>query len=347
VLLAGLLDAAWGEPPNALHPVAWLGRLIALLERRAPAGRPRAELAYGAVVVVVVTGVAGGTGLGLAYGLSRLPRWLALPAAAAALKVSFSLRGLVDAGRTVQRALETDDAAAREALLALVSRSRDLTPPQIASAAVESLAENLSDSVVAPLCAFVVLGLPGAFAYRAVNTLDAMIGYHGRYEHLGKVAARTDDVANLVPARLTGLLIAGFAGLRGRGRAALIALRDERRLSESPNKLWTIAPMAAALDVRLEKPGAYVVGPGDRQPTADTIGAAAVLAWAGGAVALSAAAAAAAYRASRARRSIRSAPATLPGRALMPAAIVAILCRSAASASSRSTAPTSSSSVQS
>jgi hypothetical protein len=106
--------------------------------------------------------------------------------------------------------------------------------------------------------------------------------------------------------------------------------------------------MAAALDVRLEKPGAYAVGPGDRQPTADTIGAAAVLAWAGGAVSLSAAAAAvAAYRASRVRRSIRSAPATLPGRALMPAAIAAILCRSAASVSSRSTAPTSSSSVQS
>ncbi len=294
VLLAGLLDVAFGEPPDALHPVAWLGRLIALLERRSPVGRPRAELAYGAVVVVVVTGVAGGTGLGLAYGLSRLPRRLALPAAAAALKVSFSLRGLVGAGRTVQRALGSDDAVAREALLALVSRARDLTPPQIASAAVESLAENLSDSVVAPLCAFIVLGLPGAYAYRAVNTLDAMIGYHGRYEHLGKVAARTDDVANLAPARLTGLLIAAFAGLGGRGGAALAGLRDERRLSPSPNKLWTIAPMAAALDVRLEKPGAYVVGPGEREPTADTIGAAGLLVWAGGAVALGAAAAAAA-----------------------------------------------------
>jgi adenosylcobinamide-phosphate synthase len=173
-----------------------------------------------------------------------------------------------------------------------VSRSRDLTPPQIASAAIESLAENLSDSVVAPLLYFVVLGLPGALAYRAVNTLDAMIGYHGRYEELGKVAARVDDVANLAPARLTGLLIVAFAGLRGRGRAALGALRRERRLSPSPNKLWTIAPMAAALDVRLEKPGAYAVGLGGRPPTAETIGAAAALVWAGGALALVAAAAA-------------------------------------------------------
>ena len=294
VLLAGLLDVACGEPPNALHPVAWLGRLVALLERRAPRGRLRAELAYGVLVVVVATAAAAAVGLGLAYGLARLPWWLALPAGAVALKVSFSLRGLVGAGRVVQRALGTDDDAARAGLLALVSRSRDLTPPQVASAAIESLAENLSDSVVAPLLFYVVLGLPGALAYRAVNTLDAMIGYHGRYEYLGKVAARLDDVANLVPARLTGLLIVAFAGLRGRGRAALAALRDERRLSSSPNKLWTIAPMAAALGVRLEKPGTYAVGPGDRPPTAETIGAAAVLVWAGGAVALAAAAAGAA-----------------------------------------------------
>jgi len=294
VLLAGLLDVVCGEPPNAIHPVAWLGRLVALLERGAPRERPRAELAYGVAVVVLVTGIAAAVGLGLVIALSHLPWWLALPVGAVALKVSFSLRGLVGAGRAVQRSLDADPAAAREGLRALVSRDRDLTRPQIASAAIESLAENLSDSVVAPLLFFAVLGLPGAFAYRAVNTLDAMIGYHGRYEYLGKPAARLDDVLNLVPARLSGLLIVALACLRRRGAAALAGLRRERRLSTSPNKLWTIAPMAAALGLRLGKPGAYEVGRADRPLGAAVIGEAAVLVWQAGAVALAASAALAA-----------------------------------------------------
>ena len=294
VLLAGLLDVVCGEPPNAVHPVAWLGRLVALLERRAPRERPRAELAYGVAIVVAVTGIAAVVGLALVLALSYLPWWLALPAGAVALKVSFSLRGLVGAGRTVQRALDADPAAARDGLRALVSRDRDLTPPQVASAAIESLAENLSDSVVAPLLFFAVLGLPGAFAYRAVNTLDAMIGYHGRYEHLGKPAARLDDVLNLVPARLSGLLIVALACLRRRGAAALAGLRRERRLSTSPNKLWTIAPMAASLGVRLGKAGAYEVGGAGRAPDASAIGEAAVVVWQAGAVALAASAALAA-----------------------------------------------------
>jgi len=294
VLLAGLLDAAFGEPPNAVHPVAWLGRLVALLERGAPGARPRAELAYGVGAVVVTTAVAAAIGVALAIALSHLPWWLALPVGAVALKMSFSLRGLVGAGRAVQRSLGADPAAAREGLKALVSRDRDLTPTQVASAAVESLAENLSDSVVAPLLFYAVLGLPGAFAYRAVNTMDAMIGYHGRYEYLGKAAARLDDVLNLVPARLTGLLIVALACLRRRGGAALAGLRRERRLSSSPNKLWTIAPMAGALGVRLGKPGAYKVGKAERPLGAGTIGEAAVVVWQAGAVALAASAALAA-----------------------------------------------------
>jgi adenosylcobinamide-phosphate synthase len=290
VLLAGLLDVVFGEPPNAIHPVAWLGGLIALLERGSPRERPRAELLYGLAIVIVVVGVAAVAGLALCVALAHLPRWLALPLGAVALKVSFSLRGLVAAGRRVQDTLDRDSEAAREGLRALVSRDRDLSVPQIASAAIESLAENLSDSVVAPLLYFALLGLPGAFAYRAVNTLDAMLGYHGRYEYLGKPSARLDDLANLVPARLTGLLLVALACVRKTGAAALAALRRQRRLSSSPNKLWTIAPMAGALGVRLAKPGAYAVGPDDRPLSAAIIGEAAMIVWEAGAVAVVAAA---------------------------------------------------------
>ena len=213
VLLAGLLDALFGEPPNALHPVAWLGSLIAALERRCPRGGPRREFAGGVLVVVITISVAAAAGVGVALALAHLPWWLSLPLGAMALKVAFSLRGLVRAGRSVQRALESDTEAARAGLRALVSRSRELEPPQIASAAIESLAENLSDSVVAPLLYFALFGLPGALVYRAINTLDAMIGYHGRYEYLGKPAARLDDAVNWVPARLSGLLLVALAAL--------------------------------------------------------------------------------------------------------------------------------------
>ena len=165
VLLAGLLDVSCGEPPNAIHPVAWLGKLIALLDRHAPGERSRAELAYGAGIVAVAVGLAVAAGLALCLAVARLPWWLAVPLGAIALKVDFSLRGLVGAGRNVQRHLDNDTGAAREGLRALVSRDRELSPPEVASAAIESLAENLSDSVVAPLLYFAVLGLPGAFAY--------------------------------------------------------------------------------------------------------------------------------------------------------------------------------------
>ena len=286
VLLAGAIDVAFGEPPNAIHPVAWTGRLVTVLERHRPYGRPRAELAYGALIVALTAGVCAAAGVAIAIVLAHLPWWLGLPLGAVALKVSFSLRGLVAAGRRVQRALDTDTAAAREGLRALVSRHRDLSPPQIVSAAIESLAENLTDSVVSPLLFFALFGLPGALAYRALNTMDAMIGYRGEYEYLGKVAARADDVANFIPARLTGLLLTALAAARGGGAAAWTALRRQRRLSTSPNKLWTIAPMAGALGVQLEKPGAYAVGPGTRPLRAAVIGEAAVLVWAAGAVAI-------------------------------------------------------------
>jgi len=137
---------------------------------------------------------------------------------------------------------------------------------------------------------YALFGLAGAFVYRAVNTLDAMLGYHGRYEYLGKPAARTDDLANLVPARLSGLLLVVLGWGRGMGAAAFEALRRQRRLSSSPNKLWTIAPMAGALGVQLAKPGSYAVGRPDRPLSAAVVGEAARIVWVAGAAALLAAA---------------------------------------------------------
>jgi adenosylcobinamide-phosphate synthase len=290
VALAGLLDVAFGEPPDWMHPVAWMGRLIAVLERRRPRRRPRAELAYGALIVLVLCGLSVAAGVLVVLAVRALPLWLALLLAAVALKPTFSLRGLVAAGRRVERALATDTAAARAGLAALVSRDPDLEPPQIVSAAVESLAENLTDSVVAPLLCFALFGLPGALVYRAINTMDAMIGYHGELEYVGKPAARLDDVANWLPARLAGLLLLAVAALRKTGPAAWAALRTQRRPSPGPNKLWTIAPMAGALGVRLEKRGIYAVGPGGRPLAPAVIGEAIGIVWRAGGATIAAAA---------------------------------------------------------
>ena len=290
VLLAGLIDVTLGEPPNALHPVVWMGRLIGVLERRRPRSRPGAEFAYGVLIVLVTAGAAFAAGLALTLVLDRLPWWLALPIGAYALKMTFSLRGLVRAGRDVQRALASDTTAARASLAALVSRSPDLDPPLIVSATIESLAENLTDSVVSPLLYYALFGLPGALVYRAVNTMDAMIGYRDHREYVGKAAARSDDAANWLPTRLTGLLLVAVSALKGTAGRAWRAFRTQHQPQYGPNKTLAIATMAGSLGVRLQKPGAYALGTAERALTADVIDDAVWRVWVAGGAAVALAA---------------------------------------------------------
>jgi len=252
-------DLALSEPPAAVHPVVWFGRAIGALEARAPAGAWR-ELLYGGALVAVPA--LGAAGIGIAARAAPRPlRWLL---SAWLVKSSFALRGLLAAGAAVEDELRDDDLdGARLALRSLVSRDVDrLDRAHIASAAVESLAENLSDSYVAPLQFYAIGGAPAALAYRAVNTADAMVGYRGRYEWLGKLAARTDDVLNLVPARASAVAIVAAAWLCGTGAGAWRSLRRDGRRTESPNAGWPMAAAAGALDVWLEKPGHYRLGDG-------------------------------------------------------------------------------------
>src|SRR5262249_34837731 len=147
----------------------------------------------------------------------------------------------------------------------LVSRPTGmLDAGQVTSAAIESVAENLTDAFLAPLLFFVAFGLPGAVMYRVVNTADAMIGYRdGRLLYFGRVAARLDDAFNLVPARLAGLLIVAAAAMAGAdGRRALSTMRGDHARTASPNAGWTVSAMAGALGVTLAKPGAYSLGSG-------------------------------------------------------------------------------------
>lgn len=258
---AAALDAALGEPEGRWHPVAVLGNLLSLAHepvRRAP---PRAQLAGGGLAL-------GGVALGVGLGAAAVERALGSGAGAAAggaavLKPAFALRQLLQEGSGVAGALEDGRLGeARARLRSLVSRPTEaLDAPLVAAAAIESLAENLCDSVVAPWLAFAVLGLPGTAVYRVVNTADAMYGYRGELELLGKAAARTDDVCNWLPARATALALVGAAACTERtGGSALRCWRADGGSTESWNAGRPMAAMAGALQRRLEKPGQYVLG---------------------------------------------------------------------------------------
>jgi adenosylcobinamide-phosphate synthase len=264
VLLVAIgMEVLVGDPVSRWHPVALFGRLVSCLVDGAPGEWGPHQLVYGAAAVAVsVGGVALASALAL-WALEQVAPLAAVLAGGLLLKTSFSYRQLEREAIGVAGEIEAGRlAGARTALRALVSRdTAHLSEEQAASAAVESLAENLCDSVVAPLCFFVLWGVPGALAYRAINTWDAMAGYHGRYEYLGRAAARLDDLANLIPARLTaGLLVLAAAITRADATRALAAAWRDHGRTESPNAGWPMAAMAGALGVRLEKAGYYCLG---------------------------------------------------------------------------------------
>jgi adenosylcobinamide-phosphate synthase len=268
LLGALLLDRVVGEWPGVAHPVVWMGRMVRACEAFAPS-RPAAALAYGLAMALLLPASWAAVG----WLAVRLP-WLGPVFAVYLLKSAFALRLLGEAGEGVARPLAAGDLEeGRRRLSWLCSRDASaLDASQLSAGAVESLAENLSDSFVAPLFWFLVAGVPGALAYRMVNTLDAMVGYRGKYEWLGKASARLDDGLNLVPARLTTLALGLVAPFRGGNlRGGLRAWWRHRGRTESPNAGWPMAAMAGLLGVRLEKPAHYALGDG-REPEPADIG---------------------------------------------------------------------------
>ncbi len=273
---AVLLDGVLGDPPNRFHPVAAMGSLIRWAARRWNNGSPARRFVIGAGLTL------GGGALFSLPWLLLSPLWSAWPPWAQGLwlglwlKPTLAFRRLLEAGQAVQQALARPDLPEARRLVAwhLVSRdTRSLSAGQVASAAVESLSENLTDSLAAPLLYFVLLGLPGAWFYRFVNTADAMIGYRTpRYEYLGKFAARLDDLLNRLPARLAALCLAAAAGLcRLDVKNAWRVMASQHGRTSSPNAGWTMAAAAGALGVRLEKSACYSLNEGKAWPEGEDI----------------------------------------------------------------------------
>ena len=275
VMISAALDAAFGEPPLRWHPVVWTGRYLQFAGRRVPASPPAASMLRGGAGWAI--GATAAVACGAA--ITRIARCLPASGSAAVTGLAMwpllSVRLLLHEVAAVEAALEHDVAAGRAALSRIVSRDTAvLTEEEVRASAVESLAENLSDSVVAPLFWFSVAGLPGATLYRFSNTADAMWGYRTpRWEYAGKVSARADDLLNLLPARLTAAML-----LIGADRGSWCRIIADARRTPSPNSGWPMAALALRLNLRLTKPGIYVLNPDAAAPQPEDTAAALTLA---------------------------------------------------------------------
>ncbi len=264
-LAALAVDAAIGDPPalyrKVPHPVVLVGRAIEALEARLndPSASDARCVARGGAVVLGVSLAAAGAGALLHAIASAVPAGAAIEVIAASTLLAF--RSLHDHVRAVARGLELGIDEARTAVAHLVGRDpASLDPPAVARAAIESAAENFSDAVVAPIFWYLLLGLPGLFACKAINTLDSMIAHRDpRHLHFGRVAARVDDIANWIPARLAAGLIAGaafFVPGASAGAGLRAAWRDAGR-HRSVNAGWPEAAMAGALGFAIAGPRRY------------------------------------------------------------------------------------------
>lgn len=261
-----IIEAAFGYPERLYawinHPVGWIGAVIEELDWRLnhARDRPARRRAFGVLALAIIVTASGAFGVVLAEVLAFLPYgWTVEAVLVASLLAERSLYAHV---RDVGRALSREGLArGRQMVARIVGRAPEsLDEAGVARAAIESLAENFSDGVLAPAFWYLIAGLPGMMVYKAVNTADSMIGHRTpRHKAFGFAAAKTDDLLNLLPARLAGLALVAAAGLApsADARAAWQTVRRDARRHRSPNAGWPEAAMAGALGLRLAGPRVY------------------------------------------------------------------------------------------
>jgi adenosylcobinamide-phosphate synthase len=258
VAAALLADALLGEPPEATHPVVLMGRAISAFEKRVLALKDARRVRFAGLLLAVTLPA-------LSFATVRIVLRLAPPKLRwlfeiGLLSTALSMRGLTQSALAVERELANGDLiSARTRVRELVGRDTEHLPPgEVARATIESVAENASDGIVAPILYGLLLGAPGALAYKAVNTLDSMVGHpQPPYENFGWASARLDDLANLLPARLTALLAAAVSGSVQNAATTLATAHRYGQLTKSPNAGWVEAAFAGALGLRLGGANSY------------------------------------------------------------------------------------------
>ena len=264
--LAFLIDIVLGEYPDKIHPTIGIGKIIIYLKRKAKSPNPRVEKANGVLLALVIIMVVALPVFVLLFWLRTLPygEIIYIIAGALLFKATFAITGMGQYTKPIAEALKKKDlAAARKWLPYIVRRDPNtLNERQIISAAVESIAESTTDGITAPFFFFALFGVPGAFAYRVVNTLDSMVGYkNAEYKNIGWFSANLDTIANYIPSRVTAYLMVAAACLSHEDwRESYRILQRDKHKTASPNAGYTISAMAGALNIQLEKQGYYTLG---------------------------------------------------------------------------------------
>jgi adenosylcobinamide-phosphate synthase len=273
ILLAVFIDILLGELPAQLHPVVWMGKLIQFIK---PDLLKIKSKWSGFILTLILTITFTFPVLILIYYLKfdYINYIIYILISGFILSTTFSIKMLITSSKDIALELKLNKENARQKVSYLVSRdTKNLDDSQIISATVESLTENITDSIVSPLLFSFVLGVPGAMFYRVVNTLDAMVGYKNEENDLiGWFPAKLDDVLNYIPARLTGLIIifSAFILRMDWKNSYKIMFRDARN-TPSPNSGYSMAAAAGALGIKLEKPGVYEIGDNKNKLELETI----------------------------------------------------------------------------
>jgi adenosylcobinamide-phosphate synthase len=264
--LAFLIDLVFGEYPDRIHPTIGIGKLIAYLKRKAKSANPWVEKANGVLMALSIMLIVAIPVFALLFWLRTLPygEILYIIVGAFLFKATFAIRGMGQYTKPIARALKQNDLAeARKWLPYIVRRDpHSLNERQIISAAVESIAESTTDGITAPFFFYALFGVPGAFAYRVINTLDSMVGYkNAEFKNIGWFSAKMDTITNYIPARVTAYLMVAVAFiLREDWRESYRILQRDKHKTASPNAGYTISAMAGALNIQLEKQGYYTLG---------------------------------------------------------------------------------------
>ena len=267
-----LLDFLIGDPKTKYHPTAWIGKLIAVLVPFTRNNSPKKELFGGILIVFAVVAIVSTLLVALDFGISLLTidivsLVVSIAVGSILLKTTIAIRGMQKHALSVVDALEKDDLdSARNHLSMIVKRNtKHLDKNHISSAVLESVSENTVDGITGPLFYYAIFGLPGAFVYRAINTIDSMVGYKtSLFRNIGWFGANCDTILNYIPSRLTGLVMILSALILGYNwkESFYIMKRDGKKL-ESPNAGFPIAALAGALGTKLEKINYYAVGDGN------------------------------------------------------------------------------------
>jgi len=271
-----LLDFLVGDPRTKYHPTAWIGKLIALLVPFAKNNSVKRELIGGVLIVGIVISIVSILLVSLEIGISLLTIDIvsfvvSVVLGSILLKTTIAIRGMQKHALALVDAVEKEDLdLARNHLSMIVKRdTKNLDKNHIISGVLESVSENTVDGITGPLFYYAIFGLPGAFVYRAVNTIDSMIGYKTTlFKNVGWFGAKSDTILNYIPSRLTGLIMILGALILGYNwkESFYIMKRDSTKL-ESPNAGYPMAALAGALGTKLEKTNYYTIGNGSIEYT--------------------------------------------------------------------------------